>query len=119
MKAQFKIALVSPLGDGYLALSNMNEESRVEDVTAGTMTTHFHVSEPMSTYLAVFIVSDFKGKSRRVNANNVGSDFDLTVYSTPHQVDKLDFALETGVQVTEFYLDYFQIAYPLPKLGRL
>jgi glutamyl aminopeptidase len=118
MKAEYKIALVSPLGDGYSALSNMNVVSRVDDTAAGTRTTNFAVSRPMSTYLAVFIVSDFVAVSDVVRTNGVGENFILSVYSTPHQVGKLGFALETGVKVTEFYLDYFRIEYPLPKLGR-
>jgi aminopeptidase N len=66
----------------------------------------------------VFIVADFLSVSTLIQTNGVGAPFILSVYSTPHQVSKLDFALQTGKGVTEFYLNYFQIPYPLPKLGK-
>ncbi len=67
----------------------------------------------MSTYLACFIVSDFAHKSAIVN----GSTIEMRVFATPAQLNKVDFALETGTKITEFYIDYFGVDYPLPKLG--
>lgn len=42
----------------------------------------------------------------------------MRVFATPAQLNKVDFALETGSKITEHYIDYFQIPYPLPKLGK-
>ncbi|PSN55624.1 hypothetical protein C0J52_04058 [Blattella germanica] len=39
-----------------------------------------------------------------------------TVYSTPGQIQKTKYALDVGVKITEFYIEYFGIPYPLPKL---
>lgn len=72
----------------------------------------------MSTYLSCFIVSDFGSISETVNTNGIGDNFEMRVFATPAQIDKAKFALETGVAITEYYIDYFQIAYPLPKLGK-
>lgn len=71
----------------------------------------------MSTYLACFIVSDFKEKHETVSTNNIGKPFQMRVFATPAQLDKVDFALQTGVKITEYFIKYFQIEYPLPKLG--
>lgn len=78
---------------------------------------HFATSVPMSTYLACFVVSDFKEKHKTVNTHNIGEPFDIRVFATPAQLDKVDFALESGVAITEYFIKYFKIAYPLPKLG--
>jgi len=76
----------------------------------------FDESVPMSTYLACFIVCDFVEKSQTIIAT-VGNDITMRVFATPDQLDKVDFALSTGAKVTEYYINYFQIEYPLPKLG--
>lgn len=72
----------------------------------------------MSTYLACFIVSDFKYKSKIVETKGIGKNFELRVFATPAQLNKVDLALDIGVKITEYFINYFQIAYPLPKLGK-
>lgn len=72
----------------------------------------------MSTYLSCFIVSNFEFKSATIDAV-VGDDFLMRVFATRAQLDKVDFALTRGKGITEFFIDYFQIAYPLKKLGEL
>lgn len=114
MKAKFKISLIRPAGDGYSALSNMDEIGQ-EEYAEGLVKVNFRESVPMSTYLTVFIVSDFLSKSETINPA-VGDPFELRCFATPAQVDKLDFALKTSVEVIKYYVDYFQIPYPLPKL---
>ena len=114
MKAKFKVSLIRPVGDGYSALSNMDQEGE-EDYGNGLVKVSFHESVPMSTYLTVFIVSDFVYKNQTINPTH-GNPFELRCFSTPAQVDKLDFALQTSVKVIQYYIDYFKIGYPLPKL---
>uniref|UniRef100_A0A1I8PGY6 glutamyl aminopeptidase n=1 Tax=Stomoxys calcitrans TaxID=35570 RepID=A0A1I8PGY6_STOCA len=116
MKSMFTITLVRPTGDGYHALSNMNIESE-QDIGNGLTEVQFAESEPMSTYLACFIVSDFAYKEKTVRGVLEGApDFQMRVFSTAAQVDKVEYALNVGVGITEFYIDYFNISYPLPKL---
>lgn len=76
----------------------------------------FGISVPMSTYLACIIVSDFDSMSSTVRANGIGSDFTMRAFATPHQLNKVQFALDFGVAVTEYYIQYFKVEYPLPKL---
>lgn len=117
MKAKFKISLVRPLE--FSALSNMDILNTVEDQATKTAVDHFNTSVPMSTYLACFIVSDFKFKNATVLAGGIGSDIPLRVFATAAQLDKVDFALDTGKKMTEYYIKHFNIAYPLPKLDMI
>lgn len=117
-KAEFEISVVRPTGDDYVALSNMNELSSVElDSSPALTRTTFNKSVPMSTYLACFIVCDFQKKTTRINSHGIGEDVELRVFATPHQLNKVDLALDAAKIITEHYIQYFNIAYPLPKLG--
>uniref|UniRef100_A0A182P2X3 glutamyl aminopeptidase n=1 Tax=Anopheles epiroticus TaxID=199890 RepID=A0A182P2X3_9DIPT len=116
LKAEYTIHMVHPSGDGYEALSNMNVKETVKDKpSAGLSTTTFERSVSMSTYLVVFIVSDFKFKDVLIIPEH-GNSFPLRVYATPFQQDNTEFALETARKIIEHYVRYFGIAYPLPKL---
>lgn len=117
-KAEFEISVVRPTGDDYIALSNMDELSSVAlDEGSGLKRTTFNRSVPMSTYLACFIVCDFAHKAAVIESHGIGSNVELRVYATPHQLNKVDLALEAAKIITERYIEYFDIAYPLPKLG--
>lgn len=117
-KAEFEISVVRPTGDDYVALSNMNELSSVElDSTPALTRTTFNKSVPMSTYLACFIVCDFPKKTTLVQSHGIGEDVELRVFATPHQLNKVDLALDSAKIITEHYIKYFNLAYPLPKLG--
>lgn len=77
----------------------------------------FEQSVPMSTYLACIIVSDFASQSKTVNGTLQGAeDFEMRVFATSSQIEKVSYALETGVGITEYYINYFDVSYPLPKL---
>lgn len=110
MKAKFKISLEIPSDEMYHALSNM-PENRTDTNENGTRTVHFDESVRMSSYLACFIVSDFEFKN-----DTVQEGLEMRVFATPAQVNKTLYALNTGVNITRFYIDYFAVDYPLPKL---
>lgn len=81
---------------------------------AGLTTVEFMESVPMVTYLSCFIVADFE----RLQPVTVSQGFPFSVYSTPAQVNKTKYGLEVGVKITEYYIQYFGVPYPLPKLGK-
>lgn len=114
MKAPFKISVIRPEGDEYSALSNMNQISQ-ESYATGLIKVDFAESVPMSTYLTVFIVSDFVSTKADINPS-VGDPFEVRCFGTPAQINKLDFALNVSVDVIQYYINYFNIEYPLPKL---
>nr|XP_036213142.1 glutamyl aminopeptidase [Bactrocera oleae] len=116
-KATFTVTLVTPSEGGYHALSNMDILN--ESYQGKYTEVYFNRSVPMSTYLACFIISDFTYKSAVIDTNNIGLPFTLRVFTTPEQIDKVDFALEVGKGVMEFYIQYFKIEYPLPKMDMI
>lgn len=71
----------------------------------------------MSTYVLCFIVCDFK-YTEKILEPSIGDPIKLRVYATPAQKEKTNYALEIAAKVTNYYVDYFKIAYPLPKLGK-
>lgn len=85
--------------------------------TTNTLTT-FVKSVAMSTYLTVFVVCDFASKTELITPANPEDNFEMSVYATNEQLEKTTYALETGKKVIEYYIDYFGIKYPLPKLGK-
>ncbi|XP_058810671.1 glutamyl aminopeptidase-like isoform X2 [Phymastichus coffea] len=116
LKAEFTIKLVHPSNDGYGALSNMNVKAiDPSSPKQGLTTVTFAKSVPMSTYLACFIVSDFVAMKKEAKGLN-GQTFPISVYTTKAQKQKGSFALDVGVKVIEFYVNLFNIDYPLPKL---
>ncbi|XP_017084588.2 glutamyl aminopeptidase isoform X2 [Drosophila eugracilis] len=110
LKAQFTITVARPSGDEYHVLSNMPVASEVIDGDLTEVT--FAETVPMSTYLAAFVVSDFAFKETTVEGTSIA----LRVFAPPAQVEKTQYALDTGAGVTAYYIDYFNVSYVLPKL---
>lgn len=115
MKAKFKISLIRPDLPGYSSLSNMPVEGNETQYGPGLIQTNFMESVPMSTYLTVFIVSDFVSIEETFTPS-VGGPLTVRAFATPAQTKKLDYALKTAVAVIKYYITYFDIAFPLPKL---
>lgn len=90
-------------------------ETLQNNPSAGFSTTVFNPSVPMSTYLVVFIVSDFHDEVVRITPS-LGAPFPLRVFATPFQIENVRFARNTTEKVINHYIDYFNIEYPLPKL---
>lgn len=67
----------------------------------------------MSTYLACFIVCDFD-HSAVVTAKQ---GFPITVYARRQHVEHVKYAASVAKTTVDFYVEYFQVDYPLPKLG--
>lgn len=72
----------------------------------------------MSTYLSCFIVSDFVAVTGMAKGL-FDRRFPVSVYTTRAQKEKGVFALDIGVKIIEYYIDLFDVDYPLPKLGKL
>uniref|UniRef100_A0A803JZ71 Aminopeptidase n=1 Tax=Xenopus tropicalis TaxID=8364 RepID=A0A803JZ71_XENTR len=91
------------------AVSNMPVVKTV-NIGGGLLEDHFAASVKMSTYLVAFIVSDFKSISQVTNHG-----VRISVYATPEKIDQAEYALKAAVKLLDFYEDYFNISYPLPK----
>ncbi|NWI18909.1 ERAP1 aminopeptidase, partial [Crypturellus soui] len=93
----------------HLALSNMPLVKTV-NITPSLVEDHFDTSVKMSTYLVAFIVSDFKSISK-ISSHGIK----ISVYTVPDKIHQADYALDAAVKLLDFYDDYFNIPYPLPK----
>jgi hypothetical protein len=81
-----------------------------ESVSNGVKTIRFDVTPIMSTYLLAFVIGEFEfleGKTR--------DGVTMRVWTPLGKVEKGKFALDVGVKVLQYFSDYFDIAYPLPK----
>uniref|UniRef100_A0A1L8DPI2 Aminopeptidase n=1 Tax=Nyssomyia neivai TaxID=330878 RepID=A0A1L8DPI2_9DIPT len=114
-KATYNISLIRPNDGEYIALSNMPEEETTDGPANNLKTVKFEESPPMSTYLAVFLVADFKHDDVEIE-NALGENFKMTMYLPAGQQDKGKFALNAAKDIIEYYIKYFNIKYPLPKL---
>ncbi|KAF2350322.1 Peptidase M1 membrane alanine aminopeptidase N-terminal, partial [Trinorchestia longiramus] len=109
-KSTFTLTLVRP-SDGYLALSNMPQESQTSNAPLRGLTeVRFERSVPMVTYLVCFIVCDFQFVETTTQDNKL-----FRVYSTPDQINRTHYARDIGVSILNFFEKYFEVEYPLPK----
>jgi len=106
-KATFDITITS---NGPTILSNMPAKETIQNKD-GSVTTVFERTPIMSSYLVAFVTGDLQ----RVSTNTQDGT-EISVWSSKdHDIESLVFALEVAVKTTEFFNDYFGIAYPLPK----
>ncbi|GLH04429.1 Aminopeptidase [Gryllus bimaculatus] len=110
VKAQFSISLVA---EAYLvALSNMPVVSQdpVAD-NPGMKLVKFDTTPIMSTYLVAVVVGEYDYVEDHSSDGVV-----VRVYTPIGKKEQGRFALEVATKVLPYYKEYFQIAYPLPKM---
>ncbi|KAI4882934.1 hypothetical protein NFI96_030329, partial [Prochilodus magdalenae] len=93
----------------HISISNM-PKLRTLTLPDGLFEDQFDITVKMSTYLVAFIVCDFLSISK-----NTGHGIKISVYAVPEKIDQAEFALDAAVKLLDFYDDYFDIPYPLPK----
>uniref|UniRef100_A0A667XAX7 Aminopeptidase n=1 Tax=Myripristis murdjan TaxID=586833 RepID=A0A667XAX7_9TELE len=104
-KANFTIRIIREAR--HIAISNMPKVKAVQ-LPGDLFEDHFDTTVKMSTYLVAFIVSDFLSVSKTTKHG-------ISVYAVPEKIDQTAFALDAAVKLLDFYDDYFDIPYPLPK----
>ncbi|RXN21178.1 endoplasmic reticulum aminopeptidase 2 [Labeo rohita] len=97
-------------GPSHIALSNMPLEQTVE-IGNGLFEDQFEVSVKMSSYLLAFIVCDFRSVS-----GMTATGINISIYAVPEKWHQTHYALEAALRLLEFYEQYFNILYPLPKM---
>lgn len=106
-KANFTIRIIRE--PRHIAISNMPKVKTVK-LPGGLFEDHFDTTVKMSTYLVAYIVSDFASVSKMTQHG-----VKISVYVVPEKIDQASFALDAAVKLLDFYDDYFDIPYPLPK----
>ncbi|KAM6930481.1 endoplasmic reticulum aminopeptidase 1b [Xenentodon cancila] len=106
-KSNFTIRVVRE--PRHIAISNMPKVKTVE-LPGGLLEDHFDTTVKMSTYLVAYIVSDFLSVSKTTQHG-----VKISIYAVPEKINQTAFALDAAVKLLDFYDDYFDIPYPLPK----
>lgn len=111
IKAEFYLTLVIP--KNLNALSNMPIK---EELACGgdRKAVHFERTPIMSSYLLAFAVGEFEHIETRTKDGTL-----VRVFTTRGKSEEGRFALDVGVRAIEFYNEYFDIPYPLPKLDMI
>eukprot|EP00298_Acanthocystis_sp_HF-20_P016068 c21365_g1_i1.p1 GENE.c21365_g1_i1~~c21365_g1_i1.p1 ORF type:complete len:865 (+),score=378.69 c21365_g1_i1:31-2595(+) len=110
-KATFDVTLIAPANN--IALSNMNiiETTVAEN---GVKTVKFARTPVMSTYLLAFVVGEFEYLEDKTKRN-----LPVRVWAPLGKKEEGSFALSVATQTLDFFTDYFQIEYPLPKMDMI
>lgn len=107
LKATFDISLVVP--PKLVALSNMPVKS--SKTKEDLIRYDFETTPIMSTYLVAVVVGEYDYVEDR-SADGVV----VRVYTPRGKKEQGLFALEVATKVLPYYKEYFNIAYPLPKI---
>jgi puromycin-sensitive aminopeptidase len=111
MKATFQVSLTIPAH--LTALSNMPEK-QTRHVAGGKKRVEFTVSPKMSTYLLAWAIGEFDFV-QGVTKNGI----QLRVFSPPGRASQGKFALDCGLRALDYYDEFFQVPYPLPKMDMI
>lgn len=107
LKATFDISLTVP--KNLVALSNM--PVRESETIGDTVRYTFEKTPIMSTYLVAAVIGEYD------YVEDKSSDGVLVrVYTPKGKKEQGLFALEVATKVLPYYKEYFDIAYPLPKI---
>ncbi|KAM6076076.1 glutamyl aminopeptidase [Chlamydotis macqueenii] len=110
-KATYNISIIHQ--DAYQALSNMPVQQTVQ-LDGGWTRTTFEKSVPMSTYLVCFAVHQFQWIERISSSGKP-----LRVYAQPLQIHTAEYAADVTKIVFDFFEEYFNLSYSLPKLDKI
>ena len=112
LKATFGMTLTVP--DDRVALSNMPEKTVVKDAAGGKKTVTFETTPVMSTYLLAFCVGEFDHIE-----DTTPEGVTVRCWTPVGKSEQGRFALDTAVGSLSFFGEYFDNAYPLPKMDMI
>lgn len=107
-KATFDITLRTDAS--LTALSNMNVTSE-KMLENGRKETTFATTPIMSTYLIAYIVGELSYLENRTKSN-----VPVRIYAPTEMISQAGFANSFSAKCLDFFNDYFDIPYPLPKM---
>ncbi len=105
-KATYDLAITAPSKAVVLGNTPIAKQVTKNALT----TTSFETTPKMSVYLLAFVVGELKYLEATTRDGVL-----VRTYATPKNYKLTKFALEVAVKCLEFYNDYFDIPYPLPK----
>jgi aminopeptidase N len=106
-KATFDVTLTTETN--VSVISNMPIKTQLTD--GNHLVTTFDTTPRMSSYLLAWVVGEMHRKTAYTK-----SGIEVSVWATPAQpASSLDFALDISVRSIDFFEEYFDTPYPLPK----
>lgn len=106
-KATFDVVLETE--DDVTVLGNMPIKRQTKQDTR--LTTHFMRTPRMSTYLVAWVYGELHSQSGITKGG-----VEVNIWATPAQPkESLTFALSIAIRTIDFFDDYFDTPYPLPK----
>lgn len=106
-KATFDVTLTTE--SDITVLGNM--PIKEQEQTDGQLVTAFETTPRMSTYLLAWVTGELHRKTAVTK-----SGVEVNIWATPAQKpSSLDFALDIATRTIDFFDDYFDTPYPLPK----
>ena len=81
------------------------------------MSTEFHETPRIPSYILALLVSDFSC----INGNakmKLSSDVTVGVCARPNAINQMGKTLNYTIYLLEFFESYFKVAYPLTKIGK-
>jgi len=110
-KATFDVTLETAAGEEVLGNTPVNKQSDKD----GVRTTQFEQTPVMSTYLLAFVAGEMHCKEATTKDGVV-----VRSWATPAQpASHLQYSVDEAVKILEFYNDYFETPYPLPKCDQV
>jgi aminopeptidase N len=109
-KATFDLIATVPAEQ--MAVSNM-PATKTEKLDGGLAKVSFDRSPKMSTYLLFFGLGEFDRITKKVGPTEVG------IIVGKGNASKGEYALDASAKIVEYYNDYFDVPYPLPKLDNI
>ena len=67
----------------------------------------------MSTYLAAFVVCDYKSKTVMMSGNKP-----FSVFLPKHLLNDAEFPALTGRDAMNYFINYLDVDFSLPKIGK-
>ncbi|KFV75904.1 Glutamyl aminopeptidase, partial [Struthio camelus australis] len=110
-KATYTVSIIHQ--QEYQALSNMPVQQTLQ-LDNGWIRTTFERSVPMSTYLVCFAVHQFQWIEK-----TSASGKPLRIYAQPLQIHTAEYAANVTKIVFDFFENYFNLSYSLPKLDKI
>uniref|UniRef100_A0A183GDG0 Peptidase_M1 domain-containing protein n=1 Tax=Heligmosomoides polygyrus TaxID=6339 RepID=A0A183GDG0_HELPZ len=113
-KANWTVTVIHP--KGTRAVSNGIEKNGEGEVSGDWIISKFETTPRMSSYLLAVLISEFEyieGFTKRESSR--GIHFQFRIWSRPEAKAMTAYALQAGIKCLEFYEQYFDIKFPLPK----
>jgi len=110
-KATFDLTVIAPKGDTVLS----NTPIKAEEAAAKKTATSFQTTPIMSTYLLAFVFGELHGVKGKTKDN-----IEVRSWATVAQpIDHLYYANSEAIKILEFFSDYFETPFPLPKFDQV